>query len=351
MSSLLGLENLPLRAKPGPGTASHRGPKLLVELEPWGRTFGRNLADFLCRRQPPAIPTTSAPAPFWPDVFVSHRLPWNAFAESILYHAVVIAFAWGLSSLFASRPQIAKQRPFDPHDVIYYSPFEYLPPLDTGKSHAAQPLKGEPVYAKQPILSVPPEADNHHQTIVTPPNIKLTHDVATLNIVAWGNANLPVPTAATERKPLPAPTLPSQIVAPAPDIDQTAQRSRASLSTSIVAPPPDVDPGKVRATASLSIDVIAPTPDAMAAVDRSSSARRNSEKPMMLLSGVRSSWDMFARNSLFIRFASRTRSFWMTRSRFRCSSCSRSRFWSVMSRAEAKTPRSRPSVSRNVVAL
>jgi len=268
MSSLLGLENLPLRAKPGPGTASHRGPRLLVELEPWGRTFRRNLGDFFLRRHPAPLATTSAPAPFWPDVFVSHRLPWNAFAESILYHAVVIAFAWGLTSLFASRPQIAKQRPFDPRDVIYYSPSEYLPPLDTGKSHAAQPLKGEPVYAKQPILSVPPEADNHHQTIVTPPNIKLTHDVATPNIVAWSNANLPVPTAATERKPLPTPTLPSQIVVPAPDIGQTARRNTASLSNSIVAPPPDVDPGKVRATASLSIDVVAPTPDAMAAETR-----------------------------------------------------------------------------------
>src|SRR5437879_2184426 len=101
MSSLLGLENLSLRVKPSPGTAP-RGPRLLVELEPWGRSFWRNLADFIWRRHPPAITTTSAPAPFWPDVFVSQPLPWNAFVESILYHGVVIALAWGLSSLFAS---------------------------------------------------------------------------------------------------------------------------------------------------------------------------------------------------------------------------------------------------------
>lgn len=268
MSSLLGLENLSLRVKPGPGTASHRGPKLLVELEPWGRSFGRNLADFLWRRQPPAIATTSKPAPFWSDVFVSQPLPWNAFAESILYHGVVIALAWGLSSLFASRPQIAAQRPFDRSDVIYYSPSEYLPPLDTGKAHAARPLKGEPAFAKQPILSVPPEADNHRQTIVTPPDIKLTHDVPTPNIVAWGNQNIPVPTAATERKPLPVPALPSQIVAPVPDLEQAARRNPASLSQSIVAPPPEVDPGKVRAVASLSIDVVAPAPDATATESR-----------------------------------------------------------------------------------
>jgi TonB family protein len=268
MSSLLGLENLSVRVKPGPGTAPHRGLTLLVDLEPWGLSFRRNLADFIWRRHPPAITTTSAPAAFWPDVFVAQPLPWSAFAESILYHGVMIALVWGLSSLFASRPQIAKQRPFDSSDVIYYSPSEYLPPLDTGKSRAAQPRKGEPAYARQPILSVPPEADNHRQTIVTPPDIKLTHDVATPNMVAWGNQNIPVPTAATERKPLPVPTLPSQIVAPVPDIDQAARRNAATLSPSIVAPPPDVDPGRVRATASLSIDVVAPAPDAMAAESR-----------------------------------------------------------------------------------
>jgi len=262
MNSLLGLENLSVRVKASPAPGN-RGPRLLVELEPWGQTFWRNLGDVLWRGQPPALTTTSPPGQFWQDVFVSRPLPWSAFAESVLYHAVVIALAWGLTSLFANRPQIAtKQRQFDPADVIYYSPSEYLPPLDTGKSHAAKPLKGEPVYAKQPILSVPPESDNNHQTIVTPPDIKLTHDVATPNIVAWGKNSVPVPMAATERKPSPLPALPSQIVAPVPDVTEAANRNAAILSQSIVAPPPDVDPGKVRAVASLAIDVIAPAPDA-----------------------------------------------------------------------------------------
>jgi TonB family protein len=263
MNSLLGLENLSVRVKASPAPGA-RGPRLLLELEPWGRTFWRNLADVVWRGQPPVLTTTSPPGQFWPDVFVSRPLPWNAFAESILYHGVVIALAWGLSSLFASRPQIAKQRPFDPADVIYYSPSEYLPPLDTGTSHAAKPIRGEPVYAKQPILSVPPESDNNHQTIVTPPDIKLTHDIATPNIVAWGNRSVAVPIAATERKPSPLPALPSQIVAPVPDVNQAANRNVASLLQSIVAPPPDVDPGKVRAVASLAIDVVAPAPDTTA---------------------------------------------------------------------------------------
>jgi TonB family protein len=261
MNSFLGLENIPVRIESSPESSSHRTPRLLLELEPRGRSFLHNLADFLLRRRPTAFATTSPPAPFWPDVFVTHRLPWGAFAESFMYHAIVIAMAWGLTTLFARHPQVAQQRPFDPADVIYYSPLEYLPPLDTGSTKLARPQKGEPEFAKQPILSVPPESDNRHQTIVTAPDIKLTHDVQTPNVIAWGSRTVPVPFSATERTPAPLPALPNQIVAPVPQLDQAAQRNLASLSQPIVAPPPEVDPRNVRAVASLVIDVIAPAPD------------------------------------------------------------------------------------------
>jgi len=267
MDSFLGLENI-AQIKPSLRASPHRAPELLLELEPWGRSFRRNLGDFVLRRRPPAVATTSAPAPFWPDVFVPNRLPWSAFVESVLYHGVVIALAWGLSTLFARQPRIAQPRPFDPSDVIYYSRSEYLPPLDTGSARATKPWKGEPVFAKQPILSVPPESDNHHQTIVTPPDIKLTQDVPTPNIVAWGNRSIPIPLAATERKPTSLPALPDQIVAPAPELTESARRNVTSLSQSVVAPPPDAAPGKVRAVASLSIDVVASAPDATTAASR-----------------------------------------------------------------------------------
>jgi TonB family protein len=267
MNPGLGLENIFARTDSSLGSRIHRPPKLLLELEPWGRSFLHNLGDILLRRRPPAGTTTSAPAPFWHDVFVPRRMPWGAFAESILYHCVVLAVAWGWSALLPNHRQVAQPRRFDPADVIYYSPSEYLPPLDTGASHAARPLKGEPEYAKQAILSVPPEADNRHQTIVTPPNIKLNQDVQTPNIVAWGDRTVPVPIAATERRPTPLPALPNQIVAPAPDVEHSSRRT-ASLSQSIVAPPPDLHAGPVRAVASLAIDVVAPVPDATAAGTR-----------------------------------------------------------------------------------
>lgn len=266
MNSFLGLENISAVVESGEHPDSSQ-PRILFEPEPWAQVFRRNLGDLILRRQPLEVNVSSPPAPFWPDVFVHRPLPWGAFAESVLYHAIVLMLAWGYSA-FLVRPQPRVQaRRFDPADVIYYSPSEYLPPLDTGSAAIAKPLEGEPAFAKQPILSVPPESDNRHQTIVTPPDIKLTRDIDIPNIVAWGNHSVPVPGAAIERKPSQLPALPSQIVAPAPDLDQSARRNLASLGQGIVAPAPNVPRG-TRAVASLSIDVVAPAPDANSAATR-----------------------------------------------------------------------------------
>ena len=56
-------------------------PVFLVDLEPWHTVFFRNLADvFRPRRRTPYL-VSSPPGSFWPDVFVSSRLPWNRFAQ------------------------------------------------------------------------------------------------------------------------------------------------------------------------------------------------------------------------------------------------------------------------------
>lgn len=264
MNSFLGLENIPEITELRSSVRDTSPPRLLVELEPWSRSFLRNLGDFVFRRQPSPIRISSAPAAFWPDVFVPSRLPWGAFVESVLYHLIVFAIAWGVGTLLPRTRPTVQVRRFDRSDVIYYSPSEYLPPIDTGRSRTSKPIKGDPEFAKQPILSVPPEADNRRQTIVTPPDIKIHHDVETPNIIAWGNHSVPVPGAAIERKTAQLPLLPSQIVAPVPEVSQSSSRNLSSLSQRIVAPPPDVQ-GGVKAIASLAIDVVAPSPDARAA--------------------------------------------------------------------------------------
>src|SRR6476620_2261056 len=105
MTSYLGLEN-PEIAEPQASPDTPLPPSLPVELEPWGRTFRRNLPDTLLRRRPPAIHLTSRPAPFWPDVFVPRRLPWGAFVESVIYHLIVFAVAWGISMLPPPSPHV-----------------------------------------------------------------------------------------------------------------------------------------------------------------------------------------------------------------------------------------------------
>jgi hypothetical protein len=152
MTSFLGLENIPdtaeLRSRPD----VHSTPRLLLDLEPWGPTFWRNLGDTLLRRQPPAIRITSPPAPFWHDVFVPQRLPWGAFTESVLYHLIVFAVAWGISSLLPPERHVVQVRRFDPRDAIYYSPSEFLPPIDTGRPHLAKTIKGDPEFARRSAI-------------------------------------------------------------------------------------------------------------------------------------------------------------------------------------------------------
>ncbi len=241
----------PFRPIPAP-------PQLLLEFEPAYRIFLRNLADTVLFRRSPKAEISSLPAPFWPDVFVSRTMPWRQFSESLLLHVLVLAGVWSVGRALALRPQITPRIAFRNDDVIYYSPSEYLPPLDTGTTSAQAPQRGEPEYAKQPILSVPPDADNHSQTIVTPPNLKLDRDVPLPNIVAWD-------------RPIPAPPLPSadpvrianlstSIVAPPPDVSGISTRRLDAPQTSIVAPAPTLAAMGTRAVTAPQPAVIAPPP-------------------------------------------------------------------------------------------
>jgi TonB family protein len=130
---------------------------------------------------------------------------------------------------------------FNSNDVISYSPSEYLPPLDTGAEHPRSTQRGDPAYAAQPIISVPREADNHTQTVVTPPEVKLTQESPMANVIAWKQLPPAVPIAATENiQSYRAPLSPLAVVAPAPEIAQMAARRTTILQSSAVAPQPEI---------------------------------------------------------------------------------------------------------------
>jgi TonB family protein len=223
-------------------------PRLLVELPSRPRVFFGNLRDLIFPRRLPRLDLRSAPAPFWPDVFVRRRFPWFSLLQSGAYHVVAFALLISLTRFFALQPQPALRPTFDHAQVVTYQPSEYLPPLDTRSSPAAQPAKADPEYARQPIISVPPEADNRSQTIVAPPSVKLKHDVALPNIVAWSDQaekpRLAIPAApltlAAELTRL-APQMENSVVAPPPDAAHFKHRSdQPNLQTAVVAPPPEL---------------------------------------------------------------------------------------------------------------
>src|ERR1051326_6816931 len=219
-------------------------PTLLVDLAPWHRVFLRNLRDLLLRSDQSPLPFSSEPGTYWPDVFVSSRLPWKTFAQSVIFHLAVVAMLWSSAQWWPRSPQLVAAAEFHKSDVVYYEPADYpLPPLDTGGAKPKTQAKGDPAHAVQPILSVPPEADNHRQTIVTPPDIKLNHDVPLPNIVAMGRPAAAIAPAAIVSQVTNSrlPELPNSVVAPAPQITQTAVNRTPNLLQSAVAPAPDVN--------------------------------------------------------------------------------------------------------------
>src|SRR5271154_4829422 len=164
-----------MRQAPGPLHEAASEPPapeliLLTVPEPRSRIFLQNLRDLL--QHPEPAPLVSAPATFWPDVFVDRALPWRRFGQSGAYHVLALVLIWAGSRFLALQPHAASQPAFTHADVVYYTPSEYLPPLDTRRSSSTRARKADPEYSAQPIISVPPEADNRTQTIVTPPNIK-----------------------------------------------------------------------------------------------------------------------------------------------------------------------------------
>jgi TonB family protein len=251
----------------------HPAPTLLVELAPWPRVFFGNLRDILLARSLPPLELHSAPAPFWPDVFVKRGLPWGRFFESGALHALTFTLLLFLSRFLALAPQPLPRATFNHSQVIYYQPEEYLPPLDTLNAQPAPVQKAvekaDPAFAPQPIISVPREADNRSQTIVTPPGIKLKQDVPLPNVVAWTNRpELPIaPAPAVKASAITrlTPQLENSVVAPPPDAARNRHRDLPAIQTAVVAPPPDIHAAPTAAFEAPLPAVIEPPPNVEAA--------------------------------------------------------------------------------------
>lgn len=258
-----------------PATASPQSvpvPGFLVELDSWPRVFFGNLWDLIFRRRL-SLRLDSAPGAFWSDVFVQRRLPWRRFLESLGYHVLALAALVSFSRLSLLHPLPQPHPAFDHTQVISYEPVEYLPTVDTRRPEAARPRTADPELSRQPIISLPPEADNRFQTIVAPPNVKLKGDVALPNLVSWSDqdssrrpqlAIAPPPVVLASSITRIAPNVSNSVVAPPPDL-RAALRSATPQGPqpAIIEPPPEVERSSVRILGEINIGhaaVIAPAP-------------------------------------------------------------------------------------------
>lgn len=241
--------------------------RLLVEVPSRHRVFFGNLGDLFRARAAAPLDLSSAPAPFWPDVFVAHGLPWRRFFQSGASHVLALALIWAASG-FLPLPPRAVPRAAIHDDVITYTPEESLPPLDTRQPESVQPRKADPEYSAQPVISVPREADNRSQTIVTPPDLKLKQEVALPNVVAWSERPrmpiAPPPVVLASSITRLAPSVENPVIAPAPDLTRAEpHRNLPGMQTSIIAPPPAMEAVSTRRVGEISIGrsaVIAPAP-------------------------------------------------------------------------------------------
>jgi TonB family protein len=265
--------------------------RLLVERDPASPEFRSGVRAALHPAPRPALRPTELPGDsefdLWRDVFVQQKLPWGRFLQSALLHTAAVALIWTISLSWIRQQKILDHAVFDRSSLVTYSPEEYLPPLDTGASEAPKAQKGDPAYAKQPILSVPREADNRSQTIVVPPDLKLDRDVPLPNIVATGAIVPAVPLDATRPSlslslsRIVAPE--TQVVAPAPDVQFARDRVvQAAMKSDVIAPPPELTQSTKGHVGLMNIgpsDVVAPAPQLTLTEQHSLAARGKGTLP------------------------------------------------------------------------
>jgi TonB family protein len=247
-----------------------RDIRLLVAPEPRFYVFLKNFRDLFGAPEAP-VRLESAPGTFWSDVFVHRPLPWPRFVQSGVCHVLAVAAVWAGSRFLALQPHATLQPAFTHADVVSYTPSEYLPPLDTRGPTFARVQKADPEYSAQPIISVPPEADNRSQTIVMPPHIELRQDVASPNIVALlekmpTDRRMPIapsPVMPVSQISRISPQMERSVIAPPPDVHASSRQTMQAPQAAVVAPPPALEAGSTRRLGDLNIGhsaVIAPAP-------------------------------------------------------------------------------------------
>ncbi|MGZ4814955.1 MAG: energy transducer TonB [Terriglobales bacterium] len=217
--------------------------RLLTELPPWRRVFVQNLHDKLLRREVPRIWVKYPPAKFWGDVFVPTGFPWLRMTESGVLHVLAVLMLVTFTDLYFSLQQQHTIRLKPQTAITDYEISEYLPPINTGSPPAPKARKGQPLLAKQQIISLPPRPDNFEQTIISPVDVKLPSHIPLPNIVAWTAVPAPLQANALRNETkLTVPQLPTNVIAPPPDARELVHSRLPDVASKVIGPAPEAQP-------------------------------------------------------------------------------------------------------------
>jgi TonB family protein len=251
--------SLQLNTPPEPEVAEN-SLDLLPAIEPWSGTFLRNLKDFLLLRDWPTLREGVA-YDGWRTNFVLTNAPWTRIRESWWGHGLIAAVTVLIctSTLFLE-PPVKAVNPFEHAHIQYYPTSDYLPPINSSAPRPHSTKKADPVFAKQEIISVRAEAANHTQTIITPPKVKLQHDVALPNMAVWTSDPVAPTAAAPAIQPKMVFSPAAQVVEPTPDVNRLRDKRSVSLQASAVEPIANDQSLRRAGQINLAPDVVAPAP-------------------------------------------------------------------------------------------
>jgi hypothetical protein len=238
-------------------------PQLLLILEPAWEVFFGNLIDLLLPPRTLPLKLTSRPAPFWPDVFVPARLPWDRFVQAVLLQVIMVAVLGLIDLGLSQRPQLRPRRlAFNKSDVIYYLPPEYMQSLRR-ESESPSRRTERSGGVRQAFISVHRDSGSRAPKSIPPPTLHLKQD-ARFRMMAWNPTAPAVPLSATMRSQRSTPATSVAAIAPPPDTSAVSRAQHLTLATpQVVQPAPSVN-DSVRKMAGIGlghVEVVRPAPE------------------------------------------------------------------------------------------
>lgn len=125
--------------------------------------------------------------------FVDSPFPKRGMFDSALGHAFAVVAIWGITMAW-NPPHVEFRDPMSDSRLTYYVVSEYLPEVNSDATvsdalrqrarRSEEDRAADPAWARQEIISLPPEPDNRSQTIITDNPMRIDRDIPLPNIAA-----------------------------------------------------------------------------------------------------------------------------------------------------------------------